>query len=184
MTLLSLIKWGMIFTEIAKHYEMSSTKVIYIIQYGIAKYFKDELTKEAKEKPFTFHRDDSTALQTKKLFDGYVKFFSLELGEVVIAYCGTLFIGRCSALDIVSHLKTFVARQNRDVKLLLNLGMGGPNVNVSSQNLLIKERKEKYHTPFIDLGTCSLHFANSGFSKLVKELDDIVELDQMAIDFH
>ena len=137
-----------------------------------------------KKKPFTFHRDDSTTSQTKKLFDGYVKFFSLELGEVVIAYCGTLFIGRCSALDMVSHLKTFVAKQNPDVKLLLNLGMGDPNVNVPSQNLLIKEQKEKYHTPFIDLGTCSLHSANNGFSKLVKELDDIVELDQMGNDFH
>ena len=105
----------MTLTEIAKHYEMSLTKVMYIIQYGIAKYFKDELIKEAKEKHFTFHHDDSTTLQTKKLFDGYVKFFSKELGEVVIAYCGTLFIGRCSALDMVSHLKTFVARQNLDV---------------------------------------------------------------------
>ena len=108
----------------------------------------------------------------------------MELGEVVIAYCGTLFIGRCSALDMVSHLKTFVAKQNPDVKLLLNLGMGDPNVNVPSQNLLIKEQKEKYHTPLIDLGTCSLHSANNGFSKLVKELDDIVELDQMGNDFH
>ena len=74
MTLLSLIKWGMIFTEIAKH-EMSSTKVIYIIQYGIAKYFKDELTKEVKEETLTFHFDESTTSQTKKQYDGYVNFF-------------------------------------------------------------------------------------------------------------
>ena len=137
-----------------------------------------------KKKTFIFHRDDSTTSQIKKLFDGYVKFFSLELGEVVIAYCETLFIGRCSALDMVSHLKMFVAKQNPDLKLLLNLGMGGPNVNVSSQNLLMKEWKEKYYTPFIDLGTCSLHSANNGFGKLVKELDDIFELDQVGNDFH
>ena len=49
---------------------------------------------------------------------------------------------------------------------------------------LIKERKEKYHTPFIDLGICSPHSANNGFGKLVKELDDIVELDQMGNDVH
>ena len=49
--------------------------------------------------------------------------------------------------------------------------MDGPGVNVAFQNLLIKWLKEKYHTTFIDLGTCSLHSANNGFSKLVKELE-------------
>ena len=82
---------------------------------------------------------------------------------------------------MVNHLKTVVAKQNLDVKLLLKLGMHGRN---AFQNLLIKELKEKHHTTLTNLGTCSLHSANNGFSKLVKELDDIVELDQMAIDFH
>ena len=112
------------------------------MRYGIAKYF-NELTKEVQEKPFTFHFDESTISQTKKQYDGYVKFFSLELGEVVIAYCGTLCFGRCSAPDMVNHSKTFVTKQNLDVKLLLNLGMGGPNVDVAFQNFLIKELKEK-----------------------------------------
>ena len=124
---------------------------MYNIRYGIAKYFKDELTKKMQKKPFTFHFDKSTTSQTKKQCDGYVKFFSLESGEVVIAYCGTLFVGRCSAPDMVNHLKTFVAKQNLDFKLLLNLGMDGPNVNVAFLNLLIKELKEKYHRTFIDL---------------------------------
>ena len=37
---------------------------------------KDELTKEVKvkEKPFIFHFDESTTSQTKKQYDGYVKF--------------------------------------------------------------------------------------------------------------
>ena len=53
-------------SDIAKIYEMSSTKVMYIIWYGIPKYFKDELTKEVEEKPFIFHFDESTTSQTKK----------------------------------------------------------------------------------------------------------------------
>ena len=108
----------------------------------------------------------------------------MEFGEVLIAYCVTLFVGRYSALGMVSHLKTFVAKQNLDVKLLLNLGMDGPDVNVAFPNLLIKQLKDKYYKTFNDLGTCSLHSVNNGFSKLVKELDDIVELDQMGNDFH
>ena len=83
---------------------------------------------------------------------------------------------------MMNHLKAFVAKQNLDIKLLLNLGMDSPNVNLAFQNLLIIELKENYHTTLVDLGTCSLHSANNGFSKLVKEIDDIVELDQMAIE--
>ena len=137
-----------------------------------------------QEKSFTFHFDESTTSQTKKQHDGYVKFFSLESGEVVITYCETSFVGRFSAPDIVNHLKTFAAKQNLNLKLLLNLGMDSPNVNSAFKNLVIKELKEKYHTTLADLGTGSFHSAKNGFGKLIKEVDDIVELEKMAIDFH
>ena len=99
----------------------------------------------------------------KKQYDGYVKFFSLESGQVVIAYCRTLFVAGFSAPDMVNHLKPFAARQNLDVKLLLNLGMDSSNVNLAFQKLVIKELKEKYHTTLTNLGTCSFHSANNGF---------------------
>ena len=85
---------------------------------------------------------------------------------------------------MMNHLKTFVAKQNLDVKLLLNHGMGGPSVNLAFQNILIKELKGKYYATFIYLVTCSIHSANNRFGELAKEIDDIVELDQMAINFH
>ena len=36
----------------------------------------------------------------------------------------------------------------------------------------------------LNLGTCALHTVNNAFGKLVKTLSEIVDLDQMAIDFH
>ena len=106
-----------------------------------------------QEKSFTFHLDESTTSETKKQYECYVKFFSLESGEVVIAYCETSFVGRFPAPDMVNHLKTFAAKQNLSLKLLLNLGMDSPNVNSAFQNLVIKELKEKYRTTLADLGT-------------------------------
>ena len=94
----------------------------------------------------------------------------MESGEVVIASCGNLFVASISAPDMVNHLKISAAKQNLDVKLLLNF-----------QNLVINELKEHYHTTLTDLGTCSLHSANNRFGKLIKEIDGNVELDQMAI---
>ena len=171
-------------SEVAKAYEMSSTKVAYLIRFGIATFFKEELAKEVQGRPFTFHFDESTNSQTKKQYDGYVRFFSFTSGEVVIAYCGTLFVGRCSATDMLDHLQTFFKKQNLNVKMLLNLGMDGPNVNLAFKELLKKNLSESYQSTFIDIGTCALHIANNAFGKLVTILNSIVELDQMAIDFH
>ena len=105
----------------------------------------------------------------------------MESGEVVIASCGNLFVASISAPDMVNHLKISAAKQNLDVKLLLNLGMDSSKINLTFQNLVINELKEHYHTTLTDLGTCSLHCANNRFGKLIKEIDDIVELDRMAI---
>ena len=62
--------------------------------------------------------------------------------------------------------------------------MDGPNVKSAFKNLLIDDLKENHKTTLIYLGTCALHTANNAFGKLVKELSEIVDLKQMAIDFH
>ena len=62
--------------------------------------------------------------------------------------------------------------------------MDGPNVNLAFKNLLIDDLKENDKTTFICLGTFALHTANNPFGKLVKQLSQIVDLNQMATDFH
>ena len=49
------------------------------------------------------------------------------------------------------------------------------------KNLLIHDLKENHRTTVIYLGTgkCALHTANNAFGKLVKELREIVDLDQI-----
>ena len=62
--------------------------------------------------------------------------------------------------------------------------MDGANVNIAFKNLLIDDLINNHETKFIYLGTWSLHTVNNAFGKLVKTLSEIVDLDQMAIDFH
>ena len=104
--------------------------------------------------------------------------------SIVTTFCGTLSVGRCSSPDLLNHFCKFFEENHLSVKLLLNLGMDGPNPNLAFKNLLIDDLKENHKTTFICLGTCVLHMANNAFGKLVKELSEIVDLDQMAIDFH
>jgi hypothetical protein len=62
---------------------------------------------------------------------------------------------------------------------MLALGMYGPNVNLLFKNKLTEEFL------IIEVGTCPLHIVNNAFGKAVKALKgSIVDLDEMAIDFH
>ena len=171
-------------SEIAKNYEMSATKVMYLMKHGIAVYAKNDLNSDIDGRPFSFHLDESTNQQVKKQYDGYVTFYSTIEKSIVMAYCGTLFVGLCSSADLLNHFYKFFEENHLSVKLLLNLRMDGPNVNLAFKNLLVDDLKKNHKTTFIYLGTCVLHTANNAFGKLVKELSEIVDLDQMAIDFH
>ena len=116
-------------SEIAKNYQMSATKVMYIIRHGIAIYVRNDLKKEIDDRPFTFRFDESTTEQVKKQYDGYATFFSTSQQQVKTAYFGTLFVGQCSSEDMITHFHDFVKGKSLTVKYLLNLGMDGPNIN-------------------------------------------------------
>ena len=57
--------------EITKNYHQSETKVKYNIQYRIAPY-KKNVDICCERTPFTFKFDETTTLQTKKQYDGYL----------------------------------------------------------------------------------------------------------------
>ena len=157
---------------------------MYLMKHGIALYSKNDLNSDIDWRSFTFHFDESTNQQVKKQYDGYVTFYSTINKSLATAYCGTLFIEHCSSPDLLNHFYKYFEEHHLTVKLLLNLGMDGPNVNVASKNLLIDYLKENHKITFICLGICALHTVNNAFGKLVKVLSEIFDLDQMVIDFH
>ena len=49
--------------------------------------------------------------------------------EIKTIYCGSLFVGHCTADDLLDHFDHFMKDFGLDVEYLLNIGMDGPNVN-------------------------------------------------------
>ena len=134
---------------------------------------------DIKATPYTFHFDETTTSQVKKQYDGYVTYFSQKYMEVRTTYCGSLFVGKCAADDLVVHFYEFVKKAGLDTGFMIGLGMDGPNVNLLFQNKLLEQ------VNIITVGTCPLHTVNTGFGKAVLALKETVtDFDQMAIDFH
>ena len=55
-------------SAIAKSYKQGETKVKYCLQYGIAPHFKDLISKDLANSPFTFKFDETTTSQMKKQY--------------------------------------------------------------------------------------------------------------------
>ena len=78
--------------------------------------------KEVINWPFTFHFVETTTSQVKKQYDGYATYFSPTKKEICSTYCGTLFVGHCTADDLIGHFYEFMTKAGLDPKLMLSLG--------------------------------------------------------------
>ena len=144
-------------SAIAKSYKQGETKVKYCLQYGIAPHLKVLIVKDLANAPFTFKFDETTTSQVKKQYDAHVQFWSEIENRAIIAYCGSLFVGHCTAEDLVSHFNEFGIRMKWDPKYLLLIGMDGPNVNLSFEKKLLADFERKYSTKFLKLGSIMLY---------------------------
>ena len=171
---------------VAQGYSQGETKMKYNIQFGLAPYIKQKLKSDCVDKPFVFLFDETTTSQGKKQYDGYIRFFSFIKNQIETHYCGSLFVGHCTAVDLLDHFNHFMGEMGLDLHYLLNLGLDGPRVNEKFINDLKNELEAKAGTTFLDIGTCNLHAVNNGFGKglqLFKD-EEIIDLDQFAIDLH
>ena len=171
---------------VAQGYSQGETKMKYNIQFGLAPYIKQKLKSDCLDKPFVFLFDETTTSQVKKQYDGYIRFESSITNQIETHYCGSMFVGHCTAKDLLEHFFHFIEDLGLDIQHLMNLGMDGPNVNKKFNNDLKKELDSKAETSFLDIGSCNLPAVNNSFGKAVQVLKDleIIDLDQFAIDLH
>ena len=152
-------------SKIAQSYSQGATKIAYAIDHGIAPYLKAKIIRELKGNPFSFKFDETTTSQVKKQYDAYAQYWNEVKNEIVNVFCGSLFVGHCSAEQLLEHHLHFINGLGLDHHLHLSNGMDGPNVNLKYDRLLRNHLEMHYDTNFIDIGTCSLHPAHTAFRK-------------------
>ena len=103
-------------SEIAKNYEMSTSKVMHLVKHGIAGYAKNDLNNDIDGRPFTLNFDELTSQQVEKQYDVYVTFYSMLYQHIVMTYCGTLFFGCCSSPDLLNHFYKFFEENDLSLK--------------------------------------------------------------------
>ena len=150
---------------IAQKYHQSKTKVNYVIKHGISPYVKDLYINDFNGTPFVFKFDETTTLQVKKQYDGYIQYWSKETNLVNSVYCGSLFVGHCFSKDLIQHFTSFCEDMKWEPDLMLQIGMDGPNVNTKFERDLSTQIFNNYGVSFLKLGSCSLHVTHNAFRK-------------------
>ena len=102
-------------------------------------------------------------------FDGYVIHWAKWSDSIVHSYCGSLFVGYWTAVDLIEHYEEFVKQLNIDPKFLLHFGMDKPNIILAFEDKLTQKLSE-VDTSFLKLASCSLHPVHSAFQKDIKQL--------------
>ena len=138
-----------------------------------------------KELPFSFRFDETTTSQIKKQYDGYATCHSKHFGRVVTVYLLTLFVGKCTADDLLCHLNEMLDKLKLSLVCIISLEMDGPIVNLLFKHKLETALQERDRV-LIDVGTCPLHIPSNAFREGLKILsaDFDIDLDQIVLDLY
>ena len=118
-------------STIAGHFSMSKTKWSYLINYGLAPYFKDNLAKEINLSPYfstSFDESLNMSLQKQQMHI-QIKNWCSKSNQVEVRYWDYKLEYGASAEILLRELNSSLASLNKSK--MIQLGMDGPNVNHS-----------------------------------------------------
>ena len=144
-------------SQIANDFKVCRLKLMYIVKYGIAPYFKQLLDAKLKKAPlYTLSFDESlNEITQESEMVVMVQYWDEEENEVRTRYLGSTFLGHSTAVDLMDKLNEVI--KHLDPEKLYQISMDGPAVNIKFLNEFKLKREENAFHSIIDIGTCSLH---------------------------
>ena len=141
---------------IAKQVQLHRTKVSYVVNHGLAPYYKRKLTNPLKDvKQFVSCFDESfNRISNRKQLHLHIIHFDEKSGTVQRNFIGAAFFGHGDAESCLNSLLDV-----HDGLDLVQVGMDGPNVNWRLLNMLREKRAhENPQSPkLLELGSCGIH---------------------------
>ena len=161
--------WQRMFPDsaIAQKFKSGRTKCSYLIQFGLAVFYKEDLASKMFQ-PGTifvacFDESLNKVLQQEQM-DLYLRFWDSELNKVVSRYFDSVFLGHTKA-DLLGNFKQCLL--NLNMANLLQVSMDGPNTNWKFYNNFVQDReKSDLDIPgLLNIGSCGLHVVHGAFKQ-------------------
>ena len=140
----------------------------YMVSYGLGPYFRQMIIKDIVEgnSYFTLHFDETISAQTKKHMDLLVHYWSEREHVVKVKYITSIMFGHAKVDTVVDEMLQTLEELALPLRLMLSLGMDGPNVNKSILNKLNKIKTQEGFKELISCPTsCLIHVRHNSFRK-------------------
>jgi len=157
-------------SEIAKKFQLGSTKMAYLIKFGLSPHFHTELLAEIREcDRYVVAFDESLNKVTQHgQMDIHIRFWSKSDKKVATRYFGSGFLGHAAAEDL--KMKFLSALKELDCHRMIQISMDGPSVNWSFLEKVKTSLERDPNDPhLLELGSCSLHIVHGAFKTGGKE---------------
>lgn len=161
-------------SEIASKIQLSRTKVSYLITYGIAPYFSNDLFHLLKNCTNLVVEFDETLnkISQKQQMDISARYWNENKGLVESRYVGSAFLSSTRATDLIAGLKKCFEEDPSSLKKIIQISMDGPNVNWRVMKNFSEEIREMRGSPdydLINIGSCGLHVVHNSFKEGMKK---------------
>ena len=154
-------------SKAAEEFSMSSSKISYIVNHGLAPYFKtilkDEITKSDCYIVSSGERlNDMT--QTCQM-DLHFRHWDVN-DKVKVKYWTSAFLGHSAAFDLLTHFNENLS--GFDSSRMFQVFMDGSSTNWKFLDDLDKHRKGNEMSQPINIGSCSLHVIHGAFKTAIE----------------
>ena len=153
-------------SQIMKQVHLHCTKLGYIVNHGLAPYYKEKAISSVKEAAyFVSSFDESFNFESnKKQLDAHVNIFNDEFNPVEQKYIESSFIRHGDAETCLKSLIDVLGNLDY-VNSLIQVGMDGPNVDWKLFDMMKQDRLEKNPkaSSVLELGSCGLHVVHRAF---------------------
>ena len=159
-------------SQIAKNVAIGHGKMSYVVGHGLGPYFAKLNVNNlvAGNSFFTLHFDETVTAQKRKQMDLLVRFWSEIHNEVKVKYLTSIMFGHAKAADVVTEIMQALENLSLPFKLMLSLGMDGPNVNKSILAKMNQLKKEKGYPELVQSPrSCLIHVCHNSFQAGLKK---------------
>ena len=153
-------------SKIAETLTLGSTKVAYVITYGLAPYFTQSLVDLViKCSEYVIYFDEAlNHVVQKGLMDIVVRFWNESCNQVQSRYLTSTFLGHLCSDDLLKHFKEGLSEKGLSISRLMQLSMDGPNVNWKFLNMLKTDiSHNNTDHELLEIGSCGLHVVHGCF---------------------
>ncbi|XP_023218139.1 uncharacterized protein LOC111620448 [Centruroides sculpturatus] len=161
-------------SAIAMQFQLGPDKASYIINYGLAHYFREKLINAVTScDNITISFDESlNKVAQRTQMDLVIKYWDESKDKVMTRYLNSVFLDHSTADDLLSAFLNGLSEIHLDLAKILHICMDGPNVNISFLNKLEDHMEtQNIGKSFVRMGTCGLHVVHGAVKAGFKVVD-------------